>query len=390
MGLLVLQVVLVGAAWAFCYFHSHWLAQAIAKTLLPWLIGLAIVLGVFLGAKEWLSRSEWSWIFWLETTASRAEMLLEEFSPYPFIQSLVLLFVLSILNVRYPTWKPWSKRLETTLAISAKAISVLSVFTSFTFFAAEHATIIKKASAEEKYERLKDQANARAKLIVGTRLTEDANAEAKNASGFLSILEKLLRIDMILPFPAGLRDVREAHRNENTEKWRELVRQHVNELLKAMDEAPAVERIVRKIDKERLADMVSHQFTEDQIKEENEGFKKALDIFVEKAADISIHPLFESLGLPELPESIVRELYTAEVSHLSKKITEPLADSLFRPGSVQANNAVSELTEIANRPALDVAVLPTRLVEPTMGDRAPGQVREADELARKLVDQTTN
>ena len=105
-----------------------------------------------------------------------------------------------------------------------------------------------------------------------------------------------------------------------------------------------------------------------------------------KAADISIHPLFESLGLPELPESIVRELYTAEVSHLSKKITEPLADSLFRPGSVQANNAVSELTEIANRPALDVAVLPTRLVEPTMGDRAPGQVREADELARKLVD----
>ncbi|KRQ10265.1 hypothetical protein [Bradyrhizobium manausense] len=385
MDWLALQVALVAVAWGFCYLHSHWLTQAVAKTLLPWLIGMSMVLAIFLGIKEWLPRSDWPSIFWLETEAINAEVFLEKLSPYPFIQSLGLLLILCFLNIRYPTWKPWSKRLKKSIAVSAKAISVLSVLTSFTFFAADNGSIIRKATAKEKYERLKEQANAHAGLMVGARLTQDTKAEAKNATAFLSAIGKQLSIDMRLPAFSGARgDVRE--------RLRQLVQRDANELLQAMKETPAVKRIA--YNKDQLADTISRRFTKEQIKEEKDAFKETLDHFVDKGADISVHPFTEaltSLGLPELPEAILHELYTSEVSHLAKKITDPLADSLFRPGSRQANGAPSELAEIANRSIFDVASLSKKLTDPMIEDRAPefaarrkGEVRAAERFAEEL------
>ena len=55
----VFQVALVAIAWALCQLHSHWLAQAVAKALLPWLIGMSIVLAIFFAAKEWLPKSDY-------------------------------------------------------------------------------------------------------------------------------------------------------------------------------------------------------------------------------------------------------------------------------------------------------------------------------------------
>jgi hypothetical protein len=394
----VLQVALVAIAWGCCHLSSYWLAQAVAKTLLPWLIGMSIVLVIFLGAKEWLPRSEWFWLDRLETEASHTEVLLKKLTPYPFIQSLGLLLVLTILNVRRPTWKPWSKRFKKALSMSAKAIAVLSVFTSFTFFATGQASIIKKATAQEKYERVKEQAKAAASLILAARITEDAKAEAKSTNDFLTAVANQVRIDMHPPFPAGLQ-ARDGSITKNEETWRQLIRRHVGELLKARDAAPALRRMTYAIDKSRLADMISRRFTEEQIKEANEQFKKALDIFVEKGADISIDPLaklLEPLGLPELPElpeSIVHELYTSEISHLAEKATKPLADSLFRHDLVQADNALAEFSDIANRPVFDFEAV--KLVTPAIGERAPeltakeeaekrGRERAAERAAEEL------
>ena len=87
----VFQVALVAIAWALCQLHSHWLAQAVAKALLPWLIGMSIVLAIFFAAKEWLPKSDYASIVRLETGASQVEEVLDKLFPYPFIQSLGLL-----------------------------------------------------------------------------------------------------------------------------------------------------------------------------------------------------------------------------------------------------------------------------------------------------------
>lgn len=389
-----LQLGFLAVAWAWCHFHPHWLAQAVAAPLLTRLIGMLIVLAIFLGLKEWLPGSEWSSIIWLETESSRIEIFLEKLTPYPFIQSLGLLLVLTILNIRYPTWKPWSKGLEKALSTCAKAIAVLSVFTSFTFFATGQSNIIKKATAEEKYERVKDQANACARLIIGRRLTEDTKAEAKTANDFLAAVDSQIKIDMRLFFPTGLRE-RNGGITADKDRWRQLVGGHVRELLKARDATPAVRRMKYTIKKSRLADMISRRFTRDQITEANEQFKKALDMFVERGADIPLDPLtrlLESVGLPELPGAIVKTLYTTAISHLAEKVTKPLADSLFRPNSIQENTALADISEIANDPVFDVGALPTRLIAPTIEDRAPElaarekAVEEAGQELRRLSD----
>ena len=389
----VFQVALVAIAWALCQLHSHWLAQAVAKALLPWLIGMSIVLAIFFAAKEWLPKSDYASIVRLETGASQVEEVLDKLFPYPFIQSLGLLIVLTTLNIRYPTWKPWSSKLEKALSIGAKTIAVLSVFTSFTFFATGHGNIVAKATAKEKYERVKDQANACASLIIGARLTEDAKAEAKSTRDFLDAVANQLSLDARLPLPAGLL-TRSGNITRDKEEWRQSVQQHVEELLKARDAVPTIGRMAYTIDKNRLADMISRRFTKVQIKEANEQFEKALDIFVEKGADISIHPLtklLESLGLPELPEAIVHKLYTSEISHLAEMVTRPLADSLFRHDAAQADSALANFSESANRPVFDVAALPSKLVNPTIGDRSPElatrekeEERAAERAAREI------
>ncbi len=174
----------------------------------------------------------------------------------------------------------------------------------------------------------------------------------------------------------------------------ESVQQHVEELLKARDAVPTIGRMAYTIDKNRLADMISRRFTKVQIKEANEQFEKALDIFVEKGADISIHPLtklLELLGLPELPEAIVHKLYTSEISHLAEMVTRPLADLLFRHDAAQADSALANFSESANRPVFDVAALPSKLVNPTIGDRSPElatrekeEERAAERAAREI------
>lgn len=172
--------------------------------------------------------------------------------------------------------------------MGATAIAVLSVFTSFTFFATGQGSIINKATAEEKYERVKDQANSVACLIIGARITEDAKAEAKVASDFVTTVENRVRIDIRPSFRDPYRD---RVGRIDKEAVQGLVGKRADELAKAGDTARGTNRMGYRIDSNRLAEMIDRRFTKDQIKDADEQFRKTLDTFVEKAADVSIHPL---------------------------------------------------------------------------------------------------
>src|SRR4051812_21564178 len=87
-----LQGAIVAIEWILCHRRAHWLAQAVGKALLPWLIGMSIVLALLL-IVIWLPSSQDPSLKWLEGKAISLEWHLEKLSPYPFLQSLGFLIV---------------------------------------------------------------------------------------------------------------------------------------------------------------------------------------------------------------------------------------------------------------------------------------------------------
>ena len=131
--------------------------------------------------------------------------------------------------------------------------------------------------------------------------------------------------------------------------------------------------------------MLEKAFTADQLKEAKEHFTKALDLFVESGAELSIHPLakmLQSEGLPNLTTSIVKDLYTSQVKGLTKNIIDPLADSLFRPHSPEASFALDALSRASQRPVFDEKALPPKIARPTVADRV--EEREKRILVEKV------
>jgi hypothetical protein len=63
--------------------------------------------------------------------------------------------------------------------------AALAVVTSFTFFATAQAGLFGNATAEETYNRLKDESTAVAQLILGARVSEHREAEAQTVKKFL-------------------------------------------------------------------------------------------------------------------------------------------------------------------------------------------------------------
>lgn len=139
----------------------------------------------------------------------------------------------------------------------------------------------------------------------------------------------------------------------------------------------------------RLNAMLGKAFTDDQLKEAKEQFTKALDLFVELGAELTIHPLTEMLqaeGLPELTSSIVKELYTSQVKRLTKNIIDPLAHSLFRPHSPEASVALETLSRASQRPVFDEKAIPPKIASPTVADRL--EERERRLVIEKAVRET--
>jgi hypothetical protein len=210
-----------------------------------------------------------------------------------------------------------------------------------------------------------------------------------------------VRGDEVVPnqgdFPVRIGDEGVPNR-EDLEKWskekecRQLeqkVRDHVQELLKWSDEHPVVRDAATAIDNSKLKAMLDDALTDDQLKDAKDRFDKALELFLDKGAEITIHPLSEMLslaGLPHLTTSIVKDLYGARLTRLSKAIVDPLADALFRPRSYEASLAPVALARAWERPVFDEKVLPPRIATPTVGDRLAERANRM--IVEKVVRET--
>ena len=132
---------------------------------------MTIVAIIFLAAREWLPRAQWPWLFSLEVTASRCEITLEKLLPHSLFVNLMLLATLFAVNLLHPAWEMWTTRFRKAISLAKTVATVLAVFTSFTFFGYGQADAFLEATAEEKYERLKDQSTAVAELFLAARLS---------------------------------------------------------------------------------------------------------------------------------------------------------------------------------------------------------------------------
>ena len=372
-----LTLPLMIVTWCYCQFNPNRFLKVIAKTLRPWLFGMIIVGAIFIAAREWLPRAQWSSIFWLENAASWCEVTLHKLSPYPLPVNVSLLVVLFTVNVYYPAWRPWTRRFEKGMSIAKACVGVLAVFTSFTFFGSGQASVILEKTAEEKYARLKEQADARADLILAARLSENTEEEARNTKEFLDAVYLQVSIDWKMPLRLDDDYVRIPMDKQGQEKWfrsrlEGLVKDRVSELVNALAKSNAVGRMKQTIDGPRLSAMLDHSFTSDEIKEAKERFLKSLDIFVDKGADLTFHPLAEFLtaqGLPQLVQAAVNDLYASQVTHLSKEVTEPLADLLFRTEFAPGKASFETFSKISERLVFDTAALPREIVAPTVEQR---------------------
>jgi len=356
----------------------------VAKTLQPWLLGMLIVGVAYLAATAWLSQAQLPWIVTIDKAAIWCELKLKKVLPESIVANIGLLILLFSINVRHPTWKTWTGRFQKVISGTRSVAAVVAVVTSFTFFGAAQATLFVKATAEEKYNRLKDESTAAAQLILAARVSEDREAEAQTVKKFLGAVHDgvcgavhagldpqvcgAVHAGVIVD-PQVVRGVPDW--TSQREPLRRLVNDRVSELLKYTSEGPLARQMARNAS--RWVSMLRGNFTNEEIKDAKEKFEEGLNEFASKAADQTFHPVSEMLknaGLSDLTEAIVSKLYNSEVSRLAKRISGPLADWLFGSSSVPDEAIIAKLAAVAERPVFDETVLPGKVLKPTVKDSA--------------------
>jgi hypothetical protein len=364
--------------WLICRRSTYRLTKVIAKTLQPWLLGMLIVGVAYLAATAWLRQTQWPGIFIIEKAAIYSEVKLKEVLPESILVNIVLLVLLFSINVRHPTWKTWTGRFQKVISGTRSLATVLAVVTSFTFFGTAQAALFVKATAEEKYTRLKDESTTVAKLILAARVSEHREAEAQTVKKFF----EAVRDGICGPVHAGasLVDCRTVHAGvivdpevarvdwtSQREPLRRLVNERVSELRKYAPETPPARQMAPTFDDSRWDSMLRHNFSNEEIDDAKEKFKTGLDEFASNAVNQTFDPLSEMLknaGLSDLTEAIVRGLYESEVSRMAKSISDPLADWLFRPSSVPAEDVRANVAAVAERPVFDETALPDDVRNP--------------------------
>jgi hypothetical protein len=370
----LLALPIIAIVWFFYHRSSSRFKKTIAKTLQPWLLGMAIVGAAYLAVSAWLPQTQWPWIFRIETAASWCEVALNKILPESIFFNLALLLLILSINLLQPTWKTWTGRFEKVISKTHSIASVLAVVTSFTFFGAGQAAVLVKATAQEKADRLKDESTALGELILAARVSEDRKVEAQATRDFLDAVHAGVVVDLQLPPDLSERNLR----TSQAERLRTLVTSRVSELLKYISEAPLItDHMSHVFDRARLEGMLGRKFSDEEIRDAKTRFESALDEFVREGAGLSFHPLqnmLEAGGLPDLAQSIVKDLYKSELYRLAKDISSPLADSLFRAGSVPADSTVAKLAAIVKRPAFESRSLPAEVRTPTLERRLSERV----------------
>jgi hypothetical protein len=246
--------------------------------------------------------------------------------------------------------------------------AVLAVVTSFTFFGAGQTSILLNATAQEKYDRLKKESTAVAQLILAARVSEDPKSEAQTTHKFLNAIYNKVYADLRFNRDGSLR-------TQEAGQLQKLVKNRVSEVLKYITESPAANRMAHIFDDDRLASMLERRLTDAEINDAKERFDTALDEFISKGADLTFDPLsklLDAAGLTGLSQSVVKDLYASEMTRLSKEISSPLADSLFRVGSVPLASTIAKVAAVAERPVFDETSLPIDW------DPVEARVREAE------------
>lgn len=355
-----------------------------------------LIVGVaYLAAIAWLRQTQWPWIFTIEKAAICSELTLKEVLPESFFVNIGLLVLLFSINVRHPTWKTWTGRFQKVISGTRSVAAVLAVVTSFTLFGTAQAALFVKATAEEKYNRLKDESTAMAQLILAARVSEHREAEAQGIKKFFGAVQNGIcgaahagaTVDsQVCPAPGVIPEVARVDRTSQRE-LRRLVNKRVSELLKYTPEAPPARQMAPMFDDSRWESMLRRNFTNEEIEDAKEKFKTGLGEFASNAANQTFHPLSEMLknaGLSDLTEAIVRGLYKSEVSRLAKSISDPLADWLFRPSSIPAEAVIAKVAKVAavaEKPVFDETALPDDVLNPN--DR---EARVRDRAARDLME----
>jgi hypothetical protein len=371
--LLLLQLSFVAVFWFLWRWSSSDVKKLIAKSIQPWLFGMSIVGAAYLATILWLPRAHWSNIFAVETFLSRYELVLKAILPASLGANLGLFALFFALNIFRPSWKRWTGRFQRAISLTKSISAVLAVVTSFTFFGVRQAGAIKELTAEEKFERLKNENVARAELILAGRFGTEQ--EAETIKQFLGAIHDAVLLDIKVPIslqePELISSGREPEKF-NRARLSRFVRERAEELLEYTQKNRIARRLTAKIDIARLAPLFERPLTAREIVEAKEQFTKGLDVFAKKIAGATFHPLAEFLNSNELPgiiESIIKDLYRGEVTATAKEITNPIADVIFRPAATSRELSLAIVENLAKKEVFDQSSMPAKLINPTYSDR---------------------
>jgi hypothetical protein len=339
---------------------------------------MAIVAIVYIIAFETLIRSEWKVLFFIESAASTCEIFLERVLPSSGYVNFGLFGLFLCANVLSPSTVRWSGRIEKTIARAKSLAAVLAVFTSFTFFGEQQSPLFTRAVAEEKYARLKDQSDTAAELIIALRISKNIDSEIADATEFIDSVNlgsemdiKSFRLAEVEEWGGGI---------NNKEFFRlrtiRIVEERVAELQEAIQETientKSLADTARFLDSVTVEQLIGRPLSEAEIKDGKAQFQKALDKVASEVTKNGLHPLaqlLEKAGAPDLAVEIVKNLFKSEASRLAKRLSQPMADRLFRPNRVSMDIAAAEVNSLAGRRVFDAASLPKSVVRPTQAER---------------------
>jgi hypothetical protein len=321
--------------------------------------------------------------------------LLEEVVPHSAVAGILIFFILLWINMLVPRMKTTTRRVAAVLTTTKSVAAVVAVFTSFSFFGPVQAGALLKATAAEKFARLRDQSVARAELVLSARVSDGETREAQHTRSYLDAVYNGVVVDeSVTPFDDFGNRYRAAmlkkpyDRAASRRAWLlSLVKARVTELKDAMRDHPAVHRALAEVGGLGSLLFLGRQLTDQERADSAEKFGRELDKFAGKIAEDSAHPLMELLkgiGAPELIQAIIKDLYKTEVERLAEHVSAPLAEALFDHPMLAQEPLPLELEKSLSDPVFDSASLPVEIAEPTKASRI--ESKAAEEQRARIVE----
>ncbi|MEJ1961775.1 MAG: hypothetical protein WDO56_09585 [Gammaproteobacteria bacterium] len=216
--------------------------------------------------------------------------------------NVALLLGFFALNVRKPEWKPWSDRAEKSIARLGAITAILAEFTSFSFFSIGQSGLLLKATADEKFDRLKNRSIALAELMLTARMTQNTESEKTATLHYLDTMYAGVVVDLHVPPTLTRRSIATQQRQQPSQRkgaqelWRErirsVVRARATELKDYIGRSSGEGRSTESLSEQALRSMVTRSLTAKEIDDAHARFEKASDAMIKSASDFG----FPSIG----------------------------------------------------------------------------------------------